>query len=393
MQIQKQVRLLFNDLNIGGRSDKEYALQLLSDGSRAAVAAQYGRRGGPLTSGYLTTGAGWSKTVVEMTPEQAQAAYDRKLSEKQAGGYVAENSQATSDTPRPASQPTEVSTLSSGVENAGEPLCELLTEIDEAAAERLVEDPNYWLQRKLDGQRRMIRKSAGKIVGINRKGQIVPLPPELEAEVKQLPLSTFLIDGEAIGESFVAFELLEADEPDLRARPYWYRFSNLLAALAQAEKESGGLHYIRPVETWFKTEQKQEGLKWLHEIRAEGAVFKRIEAPFRPGRNGQHFKNKFIKSCTCKVIAKDGKDAAKGHNSVALGLLNAKGEWQEVGHASAIGKTFLPADPLGVLAEVTYLYATEAGRLYQARITGIRTDVRETECTMSQLIFKEDVNA
>ena len=32
-----------------------------------------------------------------MTPEQAQAAYDRKLSEKQAGGYVAENSQVPSD--------------------------------------------------------------------------------------------------------------------------------------------------------------------------------------------------------------------------------------------------------------------------------------------------------
>jgi hypothetical protein len=64
----------------------------------------------------------------------------------------------------------------------------------------------------------------------------------------------------------------------------------------------------------------------------------------------------------------------------------------EVGHASAIGKTFLPPDPLGVLAEVSYLYATEARRLYQARLTGLRTDVRESDGTMSQLIFKADVN-
>ena len=238
----------------------------------------------------------------------------------------------------------------------------------------------------------MIRKSAGKIVGINRKGRIVSLPPKLEAEARRLPLSCFLMDGEAIGEQFIAFDLLEADEPDFRSRMYWHRFRDLLGVLSQAEKQNGGLRYIRPVETWFKPEQKPQGLKWLHEIRAEGAVLKCIEAPFRPGRNGQHFKNKFVKSCTCKVIAKDRKDAAKGQNSVALGLLNAKGEWVQVGHASAIGKTFLPPDPVGVLTEVTYLYATEASRLYQARLAGIRTDVRESDCTMNQLIFIAEVD-
>jgi bifunctional non-homologous end joining protein LigD len=384
MQIQKQVRLLFNDLNIGGRSDKEYALQLLSDGSRAAVAAQYGRRGAALTIGYLTSGAGWSKTVVVMTPAQAQAAYDRKLNEKLSDGYVADSPAAPAS---PASSPTEVSTASSGVENAGEPPCELLTEIDERAALLLVEDKNYWMQKKENGRRLEIRKRGSRVDGINRKGKIVPLPPALATEAQSLPLDSFLTDGEAISEQAIAFDLLEADG-DLREKPYWFRFSELLAILARAE-DNGKAGHIRPVQTWFTVEDKRKGLAFLRASRSEGAVFKRIDAPFRPGRNGQHFKYKFIKTLTAKILPKNAKDAAKGHNSIALGLLNSTGEWVEVGHASAIGKGELP---LGALVEVKYLYgygSKQAPHLVQARVEGLRDDLSDADCTITQVQFHQ----
>jgi len=382
MQIQKTSRLLFSDLAAGGHSDKEYRLQLLADGERgAAVAAQYGRRGAALTSGYLTTGAGWSKTVVVMTPAQAQAAYDRKLNEKLSDGYVAD-APAT-----PASAPTEVSTASSGVENAGEPPCELLTEVDERAALLLVESPDYWMQCKEKGHRLEIRKRGSRVDGINRKGQVVPLPPDLATEAQSLPLDSLLTDGEAIGEEAIAFDLLEADG-DLRAKPYWFRFSEFLAILARVT-ETNGLGHIRPVQTWFTIEQKREGLRLLRESRAEGAVFKRIDAPFRPGRNGQHFKFKFIKSLTAKILPKNTKDAAKGHNSVALGLLNSAGEWVEVGHASAIGKGDLP---IGGLVEVRYLYgfgSKQAPKLVQARVLCLRTDQTDADCSLDQAQFHQ----
>jgi len=382
MQIQKTSRLLFNDLATSGHSDKEYRLQLLVDGSRAAVAAQYGRRGAALTGGYLTPQAGWSKTVVEMTPEQAQAAYDRKLNEKLANRYVAD-APATPETPRP----TEISTSSSGVENAGEPPCELLTEIDERAALLLVELPDYWIQRKENGRRLEIRKRGSRVDGINRKCQIVPLPPALAAEAQSLPLDSFLTDGEAISEEAIAFDLLEADG-DLRAKPYWFRFSELLAILARVESD-GGLGHIRPVQTWFTVEQKREGLRILRESRAEGAVFKRIDVPFRPGRNGQHFKFKFIKTLTAKIIPKNAKDARKGHNSIALGLLNSTGQWVEVGHASGIGKGDLP---LGAHVEIKYLYgfgSKQAPKLVQARVLCLRTDQTDADCSLDQVQFHQ----
>jgi len=261
MQIPKQVRLLFNDWKVGGRSNKEYSLPILFAGGCGAVAAQYGRRGAALTRGYLTPGGGWSKTAVSRAPELAETVYRIKLTEKVRGGYAVDSESAAN---APPPQVTEASLVSSGVESAGAPPCELLAEIDEATALRLIESEHYWLQRKLDGQRRMIRKSAGRIVGINRKGRIVPIPPELEAEAKRLPLSCFLMDGEAIGERFIVFDLLEAGPPDFRSRMYWQRFSDLLGVLSPAEKQNGRLRYIRPVETWFKPEQKRQGLKWLH---------------------------------------------------------------------------------------------------------------------------------
>jgi len=383
MQIQKTSRLLFSDLAAGGHSDKEYRLQMLADGERgAAVAAQYGRRGAALTSGYLTAGAGWSKTVVVMTPAQAQAAYDRKLNEKVSDGYQLDAPAAA------ASAPAEVSTPSSGVENAGEPPCELLTEVDERAALLLVESPDHWMQCKENGRRLEIRKRGSRVDGINRKGQIVPLPPALAVEAQSLPLDSLLTDGEVIGEDAVAFDLLEADG-DLRAKPYWFRFSELLAILARAESGGSRACHLRPVQTWFTVEDKRKGLASLRESRAEGAVFKRIDAPFRPGRNGQHFKFKFIKTLTAKILPKNAKDAAKGHNSIALGLLNSAGEWIEVGHASAIGKGELP---VGAHIEVKYLYAygsKEAPHLVQARVMCLRDDQTDADCSLDQAQFHQ----
>jgi hypothetical protein len=142
MQIQKQVRLLFNDLKVGGRSNKEYSLQILFAGGCGAVAAQYGRRDAALTRGYLTPGAGWSKAAVYMPPAQAETVYRIKLTEKVSAGYAVDSASASSSPP-PTASPTEASLVSSGVESAGVPPCELLTEIDEATALRLIESEQY----------------------------------------------------------------------------------------------------------------------------------------------------------------------------------------------------------------------------------------------------------
>jgi hypothetical protein len=63
--------------------------------------------------------------------------------------------------------------------------------------------------------------------------------------------------------------------------------------------------------------------------------------------------------------------------------------WIEIGTCSIIGKA-VPV--VGEIVEVRYLYATDAPRLYQARLLGRRDDVGLEACLLSQLRFKQGVN-
>jgi ATP-dependent DNA ligase len=237
----------------------------------------------------------------------------------------------------------------------------------------------------------MIRRSAdGQIVGINRKGLIRALPPAVLADAAKLPFDSFLADGEIIGETVYLFDLLECQPPggspsDLRQSPYEVRFLTLLRAMS-------GVPLIRltVVPSWFDVTEKRPALEQLKREGAEGAVFKLATAPFRPGRNGSHSKFKFVKSLTAKIVPKSAKDEARGHNSVALALLNERGEWVEVAHASTIGKRFPTST--GSYVEANYLYAygsRQAPRLVQARLVAARTDVDDTDCSMNQIQFHE----
>jgi hypothetical protein len=168
MQVLKRARLLYSDLARGGRSDKEYRLSLASENAAFYCAASYGRRGATLTDGWLSAVGGFSKAPVALTEPEARRAFERKQAEKQSEGYVLDPEDVP---PAPAAQ--VIPLQSSGLIDAGEPPCELLTEISEREAALLVESPYHIMQKKMNGQRRMLRRSAdGTIVGINRKGLI-----------------------------------------------------------------------------------------------------------------------------------------------------------------------------------------------------------------------------
>lgn len=276
------------------------------------------------------------------------------------------------------------------------PDCELLEEIDRPRAERLLANDAYWLQLKANGKRCRILKAQGKITGLNKRGERIALPPALAAFTQALPFASLLIDGELMpGGHYIAYELLaQSGIEDLPTRAYSFRFYELLTLLKDAPAE-----VIEPIQTWFTEGAKKEGLAELEAAKVEGAVFKKADAPFRPGRNGQHLKYKFVKSLTAKIIPKNAKDEAKGHESAALGLSNGNGKWVEVAHASLIGKIKLvPAAQrsgwqwLGKHVEVEYLmgYGTKAApRLVQPRIVAVRDDTTDRDCALAQVQFHQ----
>jgi bifunctional non-homologous end joining protein LigD len=362
--------LFYSDIAVGGRSDKEYHVQLIPApaGGLVLVNFQYGRRGGPLTSG--------TKTPNPVPLAEGQKVFQRLLKEKTAKGY-----RSSTD----GSSPAPTTPVGAGG-SANEMPCELLEEVTEDEARGLIENDSYAMQTKADGVRRQVRKDArGEIVGINRRGLVVPVEANLLEELKLIPLRTFLIDGELVGDKLWAFDLLDADG-DIRSTPYEQRFSDLAQALGDAHRQNlgyGRLRHIETVPTWTG-KAKSVSFEILKADLAEGVVFKLLSAPYRAGKNGQHKKFKFVKTLTAKVLAvrENGKD------SVTLGLVE-DGQWLTVGRTTAIGQG---PYQVGDLVEVRYLYATEGRQLFQSVLLGRRDDITEAECTVSQLVFKQGVN-
>lgn len=337
------------------RSDKVYHVQVEKVKGGYVVNFQFGRRGSTLQTG--------TKTLKPVSLDEALKVRERLLRQKLGKGYQVMNGAAHAAPVQP--EPTAPRT---------DYPAELLSEITQAHVIGLLRDDRFWLQEKRDGHRRQIGKRGGQIIGYNRKGTAVPLPAALVRELSQSRLDSFVLDGEIEGDQFIGFDLLEA--PHLAAgSPYSTRFG-LLTSLLRAMTTAS------VVATWTGTANKEQAAVDLHDLRAEGMVFKLASAPYAGGRNGQHYKYKFVKTCTAKVL----RVGDKGKQSIALGLLE-KGKWVDVGTVSTIGK---PDTQVGDLIEVRYLYATKARRLYQA-IYMRKRDLDDSACAIAQLIFKQGI--
>jgi bifunctional non-homologous end joining protein LigD len=349
----ESVSLFFKE----GTSDKEYYAQLEPADGGWVVNFQYGRRNSALRAD--------SKTPRPLPYEEAKNMYDKVIREKIGKGYR----------PRSSALPSPVGQVP--IPEKTGLTCELLTPIELEEVANYVLDPEYWMQDKRDGHRRMVEKLAdGAIRGVNRRGLAVPLPASLHAELKGLPLRTFVLDGEIEADRLVAFDLLDADG-DLRRVPYEDRFARLVQELSGCRPEK-----ILPVPTWRTRAEKETGLQELYACKAEGAVFKLARAPYAAGRSGSHVKFKFTATCSARVRTVNKK------RSVGLELLDENGRWIEVGNVSVSARHEIPqADSV---VEVRYLYATAGRRLYQAVYLGVRDDIAVNECVLTQLKFKKD---
>lgn len=263
---------------------------------------------------------------------------------------------------------------------------ELLEEVINGDHLKYVSDPAYWMQDKSDGVSRGVIKQGGEIFGINKQGKPVPLPAELVAELTRLPMTTFQIDAELVGAKLVCRDILVSDH-DISHWPYEERFACLVGFIVGTDLNR---NRVVAVDTWTTPKEKEEAIARQRAERREGVCFKLRSAPYRPGRNGQHKKYKFIK--TLSAIA--GKPGGTGKESVELSLYDTdKSHRLSFGHRVRCGTVSLvgkPAVKEGDVVEVAYLYAQPSGLLSQARLLHVRTDVAPEECTTAQLIYKRE---
>lgn len=339
-----------------GSSDKEYHAHLIPKADGFVVDFEYGRRGTKLTTGTKT-----SKGPVSL--EKAQKIFDKLVTSKKQKGYTEDSSGSVYVGSDKEDKQTQI-------------FPQLLNVIEDVEVEKLLINPNFWLQEKKDGVRMLLRKSNGKVEAINRKGQLVGFPAELEKSALANNRD-FLVDGEAIGERLFVFDLLEVDGQDIRPLSYEMRHQRLLdLALVDA------FVYIATVKS---AQDKRRRMNELHVSGREGIVFKDKSASFsagRPASGGSQLKYKFYATASVRI-----KKVNDGKRSVEMEVKDGR-KWVAVGNCTIPINFDIPKAKQ--LAEIRYLYAYPQGSLYQPVFLGVRTDLDAKECVIDQLKYKPE---
>jgi len=340
-----------------GSSDKVYQASIVPDDAGFAVTVAYGRRGSTLQTGTKTSGP--------VTYDEAKKVFDKLVREKTAKGY------------KPTGQaPAYAGNLISRDDTGIRP--QLLNPIEEAEAGELVKESGWCTQEKFDGRRLLLHREGDTVRAINRKGLQVSAPSAFILAALAIP-ANFLLDGEAVGETFHAFDLLHLDGRDLWPLPLRERLDALETLLHGHDRWA-----IRRVPTARLRWEKETMLETLRGERREGIVFKHLGEPYAPGRpasGGSQRKFKFVQTASCIVTAHNAR------RSVSLSLLNEEGRRVPAGNVAIPPKQ--PVPPVGFVVEVRYLYGyQESGSLYQPVYLGQRDDINPAECVTSQLKYK-----
>ena len=351
----KQISLFFKE----GSSDKEYHAQLEPKGSGFVVNFQYGRRGSTLTAG--------TKTPNPLPQAKAEAIYEKLVQEKMAKGY----------TPGASGTPY-VGTAKEDRVTGNIP--QLLNPIEEEEVERLLADPAWGAQEKKDGKHIMVTVKDEVVVASNRKGLQVGIPEPIAEALKGFVVG---LDGEMIGDVYHVFDCLSSYKLSFRASPYKTRYSQLAGLVGVSDA-------IKVVPLATTEQEKRDLYARLKKEGREGIVFKRLDAPYAPGRpssGGNMLKHKFYATCSCEVV-----EGREGKRSIGLELNKIKGP-RDI-ESFFVGNVTVPANQpipkVGDIVEIRYLYAYKGGSLYQPVLLGVRDDLEPQDCTIDQLKYKAE---
>ncbi len=342
-----------------GSSDKEYHAEIVEVAGGNVVNFRYGRRGGTLNVG--------TKTSAPVDFAQAKKIYDKLVKEKTSKGYTPDVSGAAYQ----------------GTENAGRKtdfIPQLLNPISEDEAMRLIKDNRWAAQEKMDGERRAAHAVNGNVIGMNRKGLIVPLPHGIADALLNISFRSggILVDGEIIGDILYVFDMhIYKGEPIHSL--HWIERMRLV------EFVLAGCNWIKPVSVSVTANEKRSLWHKVKRAQGEGIVFKlntSIVKQGRPNSGGDWLKYKFTESASCCVM-----EVNSGKRSVKIGLRDSD-RMISVGNVTIPPNHLIPA--AGDILEVEYLYAYKGGSIYQPVYRGKRSDLEISACTMGQLKYKPE---
>jgi bifunctional non-homologous end joining protein LigD len=340
-----------------GSSDKVYQAAIEPAGPGYVVTCAFGRRGATLQAG--------RKTPQPVGYDEARKVFDQLVRSKTAKGYTP----GADGTPY---RHTDAQPRSTGI------LPQLLNPIDEADGSSYLADDRWWMQEKFDGKRVLTRREGVVVTATNRRGLTIALAGPIAAALTSVGTSQCLLDGEAVGDVYHAFDLLELDGEDLRQAPYFVRYEALVDLVDPVASNA-----LRYAETAMDAGTKAAMFASMRRLKREGVVFKDRTAPCTPGRparGGPQLKLKFTETASCIVAG-----ITPGKRSVGLELLDVA---RRVGVGSVTVPANHPVPAAGQVVEVRYLYAYPGGALCQPVLLGRRDDVDREDCRLAQLKYR-----
>ena len=352
----EKVTLYFRE----GGADKVYSASIENKrGDDHVVNYSHGRRGSTMKPG--------TKTPQPVPYDKAKKIYDKLVKSKTNKGY----------TPGEDGKPF-VATENEGRDTGLRP--QLLNFIEESELTKYINDDSYLAQEKHDGNRALVKKAGVLVIGTNRRGLEAGLCEPILQDAGLLDEDLIIIDGESIGDTLFAFDLLACGR-DLREDDYVARLSFLENIFKRRVGFSGA---IKVVDTMYNAKDKRKLLNRLRKEGKEGIVFKLRSSKHKPGRptkGGDWVKFKFYATATCRVA-----EGRAGKRSVALEM--DIGDWVSVGNVTVPANQPIPK--VGDFVEVRYLYAYRGGSLFQPTLLGIRTDATKDDCALEQLKYKAE---
>lgn len=364
MATEQSIALFFNE----GSSDKVYHAAIKRDGPGWIVTFFYGRRGKPLKSGV--------KTSAPVPYNTAWSIYDKLVREKIGKGYREMESGGIYK-----------HVVGVGRETGFRP--QLLTAATTNDAIQMVmkaEPGRYAIQCKKDGERRLISIQGGEFIAANRKGIEVAVNDRIIGALRDLGYTSIALDGEDMGDHFVAFNVLMLNGVSYAEKPFAMA-AKLLDDLASIDALSSPDSAIK-IEPAVRITSAVGLVKRIEAYRAageEGVVLRDMDAPSQPGRGAAGKAPLKIKNVETATVRVRGMNGSK--RSVQMEAFDGD-DWLDVGSVTVPPNLDIPN--VGELIEVRYLYAYPGGSLFQPVLLRRRDDLDDDAATVAQLKFKGD---
>jgi bifunctional non-homologous end joining protein LigD len=252
--------------------------------------------------------------------------------------------------------------------------------------EDLLKDPGWWVEQKLDGHRVLVILGDGAVKATNRQGAAKCFPKRIAEQLLPLANVDMQLDGELVGNTFFVFDSPMAHFSERtrieNSTPLSTRRTFLEALFSERMADAWPEHpNVVLIDTHRTPAAKQRLFNAAQAGSREGVMFKKLDAPYRQGRQHSWLKHKFVKTCEVVVTELNRKGKVE---AMSIGLYDQDGVLRPAGGCRVLPK-FLGKVELGSVVEVRYLYGTSDFKLYQPVLLRIRDDKRPEECGQWQL--------